>query len=220
MTLNGIITSGETLTETHRKLIESAFNCKVFNRYGSREFGCVAHECEAHEGLHVMAESFFLEFIKYNKWVNEGELGKIIITNFDNYTMPFIRYDIGDMGIPINKMCSCGRGLPLIKSIEGRITEFIPTPSGKLVPYLYFNYFFEQYGKYIKQFQVIQENIDLIKINIIPDSKFNLKIEEKIKQDLQNYLEVKLEIKKVNEILLTKAGKQISIISKLSKDQF
>ena len=213
------IVSAETLYEKDRKLIEDVLSCKVFNRYGSREFGNVAQECEEQCGLHISSECFYIEIINNGETVSPSESGKLIITSFDNLAMPFIRYDIGDMGTPTDEICSCGRGLPLVKSVDGRITEFITMPSGKLVPYLYFNYFFEQYGAYIKQFQVIQKQIDFIEINIITTDSYTSKIEEKILESLKGYLgeEIGLSIKLVDGIPLTKAGKQVCVISNVKK---
>jgi phenylacetate-CoA ligase len=211
------IVSAETLTENNRILIEETLRCKVFNRYGSREFGNVAQECEKHIGLHINSESFLVEVISDGKPASPGKLGRLIITSFDNYAMPFIRYDTGDMGTASISNCSCGRGLPSLGSVDGRVTEFLVTPSGKLVPYLLFNYLFEQYGTYVTQFQVRQETVDAIHVKLVPAPGFTPDVEEQLIASFRIHLgdEMSITIEKVNEIPLTSAGKQTIIESKV-----
>jgi len=211
------IVSAETLTENNRKLIEETLHCKVFNRYGSREFGNVAQECDVHTGLHINCENFFIEVVSDGRHASPGELGKLIITCFDNYAMPFIRYDTGDMGTALTSHCSCGRGLPLLGSIDGRVTEFLVMPSGKLVPYLLFNYLFEQYGAYVTQFQIKQETRDAIHVKLVPVPSYTPEVEEQLVASFHRHLgdEMSVTIEKVDEIPLTPSGKQITIESKV-----
>ena len=220
-----VIVSAETLYEGDRELIEEMLHCRVFNRYGAREFGAIAHECSKHKGLHINAESFFVEIVHDGNSNEQNGMGKIVITNLDNFTMPFIRYEIGDIGVFSDELlCKCGRGLPLIGSIEGRTTDFLKTPSGDIIPFLYWNYFFEQYGKYIQQFQVVQEEIDFIIIKVVPTPKYDLEIRSGIINGLQEQLgaEIKLQVDEVGEIPLSPTGKQICVQSKvdMNNDNF
>ena len=128
-----IITSAELLDSSQRELIESVFECKVYNRYGSRETSIIASECNQHSGLHVCAESLFVEIQKKDVPAKPNEKGKIIITDLLNYGMPFVRYQIEDIGFPIAGTCPCGRNLPLIDISGGRITDFLVTPEGTII---------------------------------------------------------------------------------------
>ena len=96
MTFDGIISSAEVLPQAIRQVIEETFKCQVFNRYGTKELGGVACECEAHSGLHVSAENNLVEILKDDHPAQPGETGSIIVTNLNNWGMPFIRYSIGD----------------------------------------------------------------------------------------------------------------------------
>jgi len=127
-----VITSAESLLNFQRKTIEEAFGCKVFDYYGSREIGAIAAECEEHCGYHVSAENVVLEFVRDGEHVSAGETGEILLTNLRNFGMPFIRYAIGDVGKPSDDLCSCGRGLPLMSSIEGRVSQFMAVYDKKL----------------------------------------------------------------------------------------
>ena len=120
-----VITSAESLLDIYRRTIEKAFGCEVFDYYGSREIGAIAAECEEHCGYHVSAENVVLEFVRDGEHVSAGENGVILVTSLRNFGMPFIRYAIGDVGRPSDDVCGCGRGLPLMASVEGRISQFM-----------------------------------------------------------------------------------------------
>jgi phenylacetate-CoA ligase len=212
----GIICSADTLTDTRRHIIESVFGCKVFDRYGSREIGLMASECEEHRGLHVNAENVHIEIVRGNKPAASGELGEILVTDLYNYVMPFIRYKIGDCAITTPEVCSCGRGLPLIESIEGRISDFVVTPQGKIICEGYFAQIFHG-EEGIDQFQIIQEKIDHIVLNLIPSRKYSGKRLLEIVQALHDYLgnDVSIDIRKVEEIQKPPSGKNCSVISQV-----
>jgi phenylacetate-CoA ligase len=123
----GIITSAGTLYPDMEKLIKEVFNCPVLNRYGSREVGDIACSCKRDEGLHLNIFTHYLEILNDKlKPCKPGEFGKVYVTTLDNYSMPLIRYDIGDIAIPSKKQkCSCGRGMPLIESVKGRMLIYL-----------------------------------------------------------------------------------------------
>jgi phenylacetate-coenzyme A ligase PaaK-like adenylate-forming protein len=167
-----IQTSAEVLTSGARKLIEETFGCPVFNRYGCREVGNIAHECEAHHGLHVLAENNLVELLnKDDTPAKPGEVGRVVVTNLNNYTMPFIRYEVGDLAIASTNSCSCGRSLPLMHSVEGRVTDVILSPSGKLLHGEFFTHLFYRLDG-IEQFRVVQETVTELHIQIVPARNF------------------------------------------------
>lgn len=171
------ISSAETLYPKNKKLIEEVLHTKVFNRYGSRELGGIAQECQEHLGLHINAESYIVEVVKASE---ADEKGRIIITNLTNFTMPFIRYDTEDMGIMSENSCACKRGLPMLKTVEGRVTDFVLLPNGKELSFLFFNYFFEQYGAYLTQFQVVQDGKNHLQLNLVVTVKYNSNKEKEL----------------------------------------
>lgn len=164
-----IQTSAEVLTVPQRKLLEDVFQCQVFDRYGCREVGNIAHECNAHEGLHLLSENNYTEFLIDGTKAKFGETGLITVTNLNNLAMPFIRYQPGDLGSPAESSCSCGRGLPLMEMVAGRSTDVIKSPSGRLLHGEFFTHLFYRING-IRQFQVIQKEHDLLIINIVPMS--------------------------------------------------
>ncbi|MBU1752347.1 hypothetical protein KKG56_00560 [bacterium] len=214
----GIISTGEVLYPERRELIESVFNCKVFNRYGSREVGLVASECSEHKGMHVNAENVYVEFVKKDGTpALYGEMGEIVVTDLCNYATPLIRYKIGDVGSPSGEICPCGRGLPLMEMIEGRTSDFIVTPENKFIsgpglsPLI-----MDLTG--IKQLQFVQKEKGKVIIKIVKDDAFQEEEIRMLRSRLQKYtgeiMQIMFEF--VDDIPKKQSGKQQLIISDIS----
>jgi phenylacetate-CoA ligase len=166
-----VMSAASTLHPEMRETIERAFNCKVFNRYGSREVGDMACECERHEGLHVSSFTHYLEILDNDlKPCKNDELGTIVVTSLTNYTMPLIRYEIGDMAITTSRKCSCGRGLPLVKEIVGRDNDLFVNKEGKKIHTASINTLF-YFKEFIHHYQVIQKSVDHLVVKIVLSSK-------------------------------------------------
>lgn len=213
----GIVTSAETLFPFQRKKIEEIFKCKIFNRYGCREVGHIASECEKHDGLHINVDRFVVEIVDSNgNLCKFGESGEIIITDLDNYTFPMIRYRIGDLGILTDRTCSCGRNLPLFKKIEGRVFDLIVGVNGNTVAGTFWTLLKNKINGWEK-FQIIQEETDEIEIIVERNNKIEPDFNENITQIVKDKLgeNMKILVKIVENIPQTKAGKHRWVISKL-----
>lgn len=170
-----IISTATTLTEEMRDLIEEVFKCDVFNFYGSREVGPIAFECTAHDGMHILMDNNIVEVVDKNgRPTPPGCIGGIIITNLNNYSMPLIRYKIGDMAVvDDNKTsCSCGCHYPKIKRIVGRTVNVFKLKNGDLVDGTYLTLVFSKINK-VRQFQVIQKSYDLVEFVVNSDKKLS-----------------------------------------------
>ena len=130
---HSIVTSAEGLEASERTLVERVFGCPIFNRYGCREVSVIASECAVHQGLHVMAEGLYVEIVNGARPARPGEVGSILVTDLLNHAMPLIRYRIGDMGSWQAGTCPCGRSLPRLHSVQGRVTDFLVGSDGRLV---------------------------------------------------------------------------------------
>ena len=215
----GVISSAETLTEDKRNKIEQAFHCKVLNRYGSREVGLIASECSFKSGLHINADNVFVEVVNNNKSAPIGESGDILVTDLANKAMPLIRYKLGDVGRLSDHNCECGRGLPVLKSVEGRSGDFFISKDGSLVHGEYFTHLF--YGENdVKKFQVIQETIDSITLKLVSikqdaNSSYIQTFIKKTKSILgENCI---IDVDFVSDIPLPPSGKSIFTISKVAR---
>jgi len=212
-----IVSSAETLFPWQKETAEKAFRCPVYDRYGCREFGSIAHECETREGLHINAERVIVEVL--NEELNPckpGETGEIVITDLDNYNMPLIRYRIGDIGAFSDHVCSCGRRLPLLQRIEGRTLDVIRTPGGKAIGGTFWTILFRSIPG-IEAFQVVQEHLDEIEVRFVKDSNFEdsciAYFRDKIAKQCGQDLRVSFnEVKKIEK---TPSGKARFIISRI-----
>ncbi len=211
----GIVCSAETLTEEKRKIIEEVFQCKVLNRYGSREVGLIAAECPYQQGLHINANDVYVEFVH----IGDGKQFEIIVTDLNNYVMPFIRYNMGDMAQQKESMqCECGRGLPLIEKVHGRSSDFILHPDGRLIHGEFFSHAFYGMEK-IKQFQIIQNTLDNIDINIVATDILSSDEKGEISRKVYSELgsNINIHIKETDNIPTPPSGKFRFAISKVAK---
>jgi len=145
-----IVSSSETLLPKMRSKISKVFHAEIIDSYGCREVSQIATECNHNNGYHMTMENQIIELI------NDGNgMSKVLVTNLNNYCMPLIRYEVGDLahGL-INDKCECGRTLPRIEKIHGRVNENIVLNNGKILNGEYFEFlFYENYS--INKFQVI-----------------------------------------------------------------
>lgn len=215
----GIITGGEALYEEQRSMIQSVFHCKVLNRYGCRDVGHIANECECQKGLHINDDHLLLEIVdEHGTPCKPGELGEIIITDLDNYVFPFIRYRIGDLGVLSDRVCPCGRQLGLLESVDGRSFDLIIGQNGNRVLAIYFTLYLKHHISGIKRFQLHQNHLDSLDLILEVTPNFNASEEEKLikgfRQKLGETLQVNIQI--VDEIPLTANGKFRWVISSVS----
>jgi len=130
-----VITSGQFLDDTTRAFIGNAFQADIYDHYGMEEVGgSIAWECPTHSGYHVNDECVILEFLRDGEPVAPGEPGEIHVTSLTRTVTPIIRYATGDIGIPLDFECGCGRKLSLLKDIQGRIMDYIVTKDRRYVP--------------------------------------------------------------------------------------
>jgi FkbM family methyltransferase len=212
-------TGAEKLWDHQRSLIEEVFQCPAFEMYGGREVPSVGCECELHKGLHVFSDVRLVEVIKAGLPVAPGEDGSLVITDLVNYGMPFIRYEIGDVGVASDQMCSCGRGFPLLKEVKGRLINTFPTPDGRYVYGGFFNHlFFNVPG--VRAFQVRQKSLHSVDVAVEPDTAFDSSLIEKIVAQMRTHLgpEVHVQWKLVDEIPPAPSGKRHFTISDVPID--
>jgi phenylacetate-CoA ligase len=127
--LRGFVTSSETVTDEHRRLVEEAFGCKIFDQYGSAERVTFIGTCE-HGNYHVNSDYGLTELIP-----QEDGTCEVVGTSFDNFLMPWIRYRLGDSVVPADPLysCPCGRVFPVVEKIVGRVEDYVLTPDGRHV---------------------------------------------------------------------------------------
>lgn len=215
-----ILTSSETLYPHQKEVIEKYFEAKNWDLYGNTERSALVMQCKK-ESYHIISEYGIVELIDKNGEVvtKEGESGEIVATGFNNYAMPLIRYRSGDIAIYSAQKCSCGRHFPLLKSIEGRLQEFVVTKNGDLIPLgpAIFGIHDTEWTK-VKQVQFQQEEKGKLIINIVKDqSSSDIEIKEYVLKLLSARLKGQFELKAkiVDDIPRTERGKYRYLIQKL-----
>ena len=211
-TLNtrGIVATSMMLIESERRVIEEVCGLKVTNRYGCEEVSLIACECEQHRGLHLNADHNIVEFLRDDGTpCQPGEDGRIVVTELINFGMPMIRYEVGDRGVPSDRVCPCGRGLPLMEHVTGRVADFLVATDGHKVAGISIieNTLTKLPG--IQQMQVVQEEARLLQVNLVPGPDYSPDTEGKLISSLQEYLgsEVAVQVTRVKRIPQEESGK-------------
>lgn len=210
-----IIGAAESLHEFQREIIERAFGCPAYNTYGCREFMLIASECERREGLHVNADHLVVE-LQRHPGAPATEPGEVVITDLFNYGMPFVRYLNGDVATASDHVCSCGRGLPLLQRVDGRLLDAIRTPAGHLLPGEFFPHMLKDVPGLVR-FQVVQRRLDQLELSLVRGPGFDEASLAYIRRELAKVVgdSLQLNVHFVDDIPLTPSGKWRVCISEL-----
>lgn len=213
-----VISTSELLDPGTRDYINSVFNVKMVDHFGCVELNRTAWECGEHAGYHIDSDAVVMEFIQDEMNVSAGERGEIVYTGLFNFAMPLIRYNIEDVGVPSDEVCPCGRGLPLMKLIEGRSDSFMQTPDGRIFAAMIWEPIMRRIPG-IEKFKAIQERRDLIRILVVGNQMFTAATVEQIKHDIMDVMGegIDVEIEIVEEIPRDKSGKVRCAVSKVEK---
>lgn len=214
-----IFSTAESMDKQDKGFISSVFKSEIFDYYSSNECGPIAWECKAHTGYHINSDNIIVEFLKEDgTYAKAGEEGEIVITSLNSYTMPFIRYKLGDIGVPSDEQCPCGRTLPMIKKIIGRSNDYFMLPSGKRIYAFALRHILRDIPG-ISQYQMIQQKKDKVRINIVKDEDFSsdtiFEIEENCKHILEDNITIEINI--VEGIPGSTTGKFHAIKSELNQ---
>jgi len=215
--IKAVFTTAEMLLPNYRRTIESQLACQVFDQYGCPEGGAQALECVTHDGYHITAEKAILEFVDSDgKSAGPERPADILATDLHNYAMPFIRYAAGDRAILSGSSCSCRRGLPLIKSLEGRTTDVIRFDNGIVLSGIAVTGIFSYC--HIKQYQVVQTAGNSLQVKVVKDEDYTQADTDFFTGLIRYHVgrDIEIVVESVDEIATTKAGKHRFIVSKVS----
>lgn len=207
-----VILTAECLLDEYRREIAEYWNCRTQNIYGQAENVVSIGECEK-GSLHLSAEFGWMELVdNEGKPTPIGKPGKILGTGFTNFAMPFIRYDTRDVAVLSDKKCSCGRSLPVVRSIEGRSEDIIVTPDGRMVGRLDAAF---KYSSGIELSQILQDDPQSITVKIVRGENYNSRDVDRLEIELRKRLGYKIKINYnfVDNIERTSLGKLRFVIS-------
>jgi phenylacetate-CoA ligase len=203
-----VFTNAEPVTPESREVIGAAFQCPVLETYGMAENVAAASECR-HGRLHRWPEVGHVE-------VMDG--GELVCTGLLNGDMPLIRYRVGDRGrmSAAESPCPCGRTLPVMLRVDGRVTDLLVTRDGRKVFWL--NPVF--YGLPVRETQIVQQSLDRLTVRVAPAPGFDAGAERAIVQRLVARMgEVRVDIELVEEVPRTANGKLQSVVCRLSAER-
>lgn len=212
-----VVCASETLYPHQRERIESVFKSKVWNWYGLTELVGNASECEFHDGYHISMEQGYFEVLDDNGLaVAPGEVGEIVATGLHNFSMPLVRYRTGDLGEFTDELCPCGRTSRMIKSIQGRVFEYIETPSGVRLTATALNVHDNTWDNVI-QFQYVQTQRDSVTLRVIKAGSYTEADAKRILRRMAARFgdEIHLRIEDVSEMPRTARGKTPLIVHEL-----
>jgi phenylacetate-coenzyme A ligase PaaK-like adenylate-forming protein len=207
--------TSERLYPEQRELIARVFGCAVANGYGGRDAGFIAHECPS-GGMHITAEDVIVETVDGDGRVQgPGVPGEIVVTHLATGSFPFIRYRTGDVGVLDDRACACGRGLPLIKEIQGRTTDFVVARDGTVMHGLALVYIVRDLPG-IRKFKILQESVDHTRVLLAVEAGFDDGNVARIKAGMAQRLgqEVRIDVDMVADIPAEASGKYRYVVSK------
>lgn len=214
--LKAIITTSEKLTAEMRVAMEKAYRCRVYEEYSTVENVLFASECE-HGRLHVSPDVAVVEILRPDgSPCLPGEAGEVVATCLMRTYQPLIRFQLGDMAMWDAEPCPCGRQMPVIKEVLGRIEDIVIGSDGRQMVRFH-GVFVNQ--PHVREGQIIQEALNLIRVKVVPSGGFGQTDVDEIVHRIQQRLgdSAKVIVESVDEIPRTKAGKFQAVISKMAR---
>ncbi|TVO62887.1 phenylacetate--CoA ligase family protein [Denitromonas ohlonensis] len=212
-----VFVTSERLYDDQRESIERLFGCPVANGYGGRDAGFIAHQCPS-GSMHITAEDIVVEIVDASGQVlPSGQSGEIVVTHLATRDFPFIRYRTGDIGVLDDTPCACGRGLPVLKEIQGRSTDFVIALDGTVMHGLSLIYVLRDIPA-VRAFKIIQETLTLTRVQVEPGEGFSDGDVALIQSGLQARLGASVEIvvEQVAQVAPERSGKFRYVISKIA----
>ncbi|MCA9862469.1 MAG: phenylacetate--CoA ligase family protein, partial [Thermomicrobiales bacterium] len=208
------------VNDDQRAAIERVFGCKVANGYGGRDAGFIAHECPA-GGMHLTAEDIVVELVDpQGRPVPAGQAGEIVVTHLATRDFPFIRYRTGDVAVMDDRRCACGRGLPMLKEIQGRTTDFVVAADGTVMHGLALIYILRDLPG-VRAFRIEQESLLRTRILVVTDGALREETALHIVTSAQARLGrgVEVIVERVDCIAPERSGKFRYVVSHVAGDR-
>lgn len=216
LSLRAVVTTSEKLTPDMRARIGKAFGCQVFEEYAAVENTFFASEC-SDGSLHVSPDAGVVEILRPDGSPTEpGEVGEVVTTGLMRPTQPLIRYRIGDTAMWAAEACPCGRGMPVIAEVAGRVEDVVVGPDGRQL--VRFHGIFVGLPNVIEA-QVVQAAVDRFRIHVVPDRRFDQSDEEEMIRRMRQRLgEVEVQVVRTDRIPRTQSGKFQAVVSEIGRE--
>jgi phenylacetate-CoA ligase len=206
--------TSEKLYVEQRAIISKAFGCPVANGYGARDAGFIAHECPQGR-LHLSAEDMVVETVRADgSAAASGEPGEIVVTHLATADFPMLRYRTGDVGVLDGEACPCGRGLPVLREVQGRSTDFVVAANGTVMHGLALIYTLRDLPG-VERFRIEQMSLRETHVKVVPGPGFDELARERIRRDFKARLgdSVQVRVEEVDAIAPEASGKFRYVLS-------
>ncbi len=224
--VRGVLVTAEPTTPEDHQAIERCFGIRALDRYASRELGMVSQECVGHCGLHIMTDNVHIEFLDHEQGVVESDsIKRIVATDLHNHAMPLIRYETDDVARPLpfpETDCGCCfSGMPLMSSVDGRVTDMFIRRDGSWFTGLDVPGMRMAETGWVNQIQYIQTGIDQVTVRIVKGDKFNDEVMPYLQKEIDEVFvsSVQLNPDFVDKIEKTKSGKFMYSIRRVSEEE-
>jgi len=212
-----VFVTSERLYDDQRADITGVFGAPVANGYGARDAGFIAHQCPA-GSLHLSAEDVVVEtLLADGAAAGIGVPGEIVVTHLATRDFPFVRYRTGDVGVLGDELCACGRTLPVLRSVEGRTTDFVVAQDGTVMHGLALIYTMRDLPG-VAQFRIEQLSLEETRVQVVAGAAFDAAAERRIGQDFRARLgaDVQVRVERVPEIAAEASGKFRYVVSRVA----
>lgn len=209
-----VFVTSEKLYDEQRAVISEVFGCPVANGYGARDAGFIAHQCPS-GSLHISAEDIIVETVRPDGVAAaSGEAGEIVVTHMATADFPFVRYRTGDRGVLSDEPCTCGRGLPVLKEVQGRTTDFVVARDGTVMHGLALIYTVRDLPG-VERFKIEQMTLDQMVVKVLAGPGFGVAEEARIIRDFKSRLgeAVDIRVDRVSDMANETSGKFRYVVS-------
>jgi phenylacetate-CoA ligase len=203
-----VFSTSEVLYPAQRQFIEETLDCQVYANYATRELGALGCECEVHDGLHSSVENAYIEILNNGAPARPGEAGDILVTNLNNYGMPFIRYQVADVvAWKPDEDCPCGRAHPKLMLVEGRHNDMFRKRDGSVVWGGIGNPLWDMAG--VSKFQFVQKAYDHVLVRVVKDGPMTEAQQAEVEKAVRTALgdDVKVDFEFPDDIPVARSGK-------------
>jgi phenylacetate-CoA ligase len=178
--LREVRTLSELLPPETRALCREVWGLKIVDMYSTQENGYLAFQCPEQEHYHIQAETVLVEVLDdAGRACRPGEVGRVAVTSLHNFAMPMIRYLVGDLA-EVGAPCPCGRGLPVLSRILGRVRNALSYPDGRR-GWLLLGDIYHAGVDGIRQYQIVQHSLEDVEIRLATEHSLGPEDEEKLR---------------------------------------
>lgn len=214
-----VVTAAEGLRPEQRETLKEYLGDEVFMSYGSREFMLIGMECRRHRGYHINSDNVLVEVVdEEGNPVPAGCTGRILVTDLHNRANPFIRYEIGDLGVASGELCDCGSPFPLLGGVEGRAQESIIRPDGSSITAMLIPHMMKEF-RWVEGYQIEQCSVGRVDVKLRCAEALAPEKTEPIVRELKRFLgaEMRITFTRVERLHKNTSGKTPIVISKAAR---